>query len=54
MIQTTYKVPSLKMKKVSVGRMLIAVYVLAVLALSATAKAQETKPCLKIQNQISN
>lgn len=53
MIQTNYKVPSLRFRKVSVGRMLIAVYVLAVLALSATAKA-ETRPRFEIRNKISN
>ncbi len=40
--QFVQKTPQIKMKKVSVGRMLIAMYVLVVLALSATAKAAET------------
>ena len=52
--QFAQKNSQFKFKKVSVGRMLIAVYVLVVLALSATAKAEVSVPCLKIQNQISN
>ncbi len=46
--------PVFKMKKSSVGRLLIAVYVLIVLALSATAKAQNLFPCFENRNQISN
>lgn len=45
--------PGFKLKRSSVGRMLIAVYVLVVLGLSATAKAQvpaekmATVPCFE-------
>ncbi len=52
--QVTHSNPSFKLKKVSVGRMLIAVYVLVVLAISATAKAEIVIPCLKCSVQISN
>ena len=38
--QTTLRNPSFRLKKCSVGRMLIAIYVLVVLGLSATAKAE--------------
>lgn len=51
--QSAHKNSSLRFKKASVGRMLIAVYVLVVLALSATAKADVSVSCLKFQNQIS-
>lgn len=52
--QTARTYPTLKLKKSSVGRMLIAVYVLVVLALSATAKADVSVPLFEIRNQISN
>ena len=52
--QTTPKNQSFKLKKSSVGRMLIAVYVLVVLALSATAKAEVSASLFEIRNQISN
>lgn len=47
--QTTLRNSSFKLKKSSVGRMLIAVYVLVVLGLSATAKAEPNVfvPCFK-------
>jgi hypothetical protein len=55
MLKTSkHRTPAFKIKKASVGRMLIAVYVLAVLALSATAKAEVSVLCLKSCNQISN
>lgn len=54
MLQTTArKNPVVRFKKSSVGRMLIAVYVLVVLAWSATAKAETMIPQFEIRNQIS-
>jgi hypothetical protein len=52
--QISHKNSELKLKKSIVGRMLIAVYVLVVLALSATAKADVTAPCLKFETKFSN
>jgi hypothetical protein len=52
--RTNHSIPAFKMKKSIVGRMLIAVYVLVVLALSATAKAEVSVPLFEIRNQISN
>ncbi len=52
--QTIPKNQNLKLKKSSVGRMLIAVYVLVVLALSATAKAEVSASLFEIRNEISN
>lgn len=51
--QNSHRNPILKIKKSSVGRMLIAIYVLVVLALSATAKAQVNVPFFENRMQIS-
>lgn len=51
---TIHKNPVFKFRKVSVGRMLIAVYVIVVLTLSATAKAQVSASCFENRMQISN
>ena len=52
--QTAQKNQILKLKKSSMGRMLIAVYVLVVLALSATAKAEVSVSLFENRIQISN